>query len=652
MKNINIIVENKRATVVGSPVIVCGNSDYTVTFQLDNEWSLTGPKTARFVYVKQGEVMHEDRVFEGNTVAVPVLSDVAFVNVGVFAGDLCTTTPARVNCHPSILCGSGAVQEPTPDVYSQIMALFNEMAEKGAFGATEEQAQQIEQNRRDTAQLAASKADRADMDELEAQVGQHTQSITQLSTEKANQVDMAVLAARMDAFTRLEEGSTTGDAELADIRVGANGKTYATAGDAVRGQVGDLMNDLDILSKEMNGVKSFIAEELINSNMAYTEEEFTPIVGNECVVCGYNELSFYVSNPQASGFFVGMLLERDYMNFNSNALYLLAFARPEWEPNGVGLVFSTDTALLYQVSFNSDTLREHEIQLNKGDKNQFRVYQKNGLLLVNVGGVVNEVDVTQIPIVPTATSLGYWSNEDINFGVVFTNEETEDTPKVIGYEQGNTMLQNTVYYALGDSLTAGSYSNPDGTAVAVSDAKWGYPQLIADAIGCEVHNLGIPGGSSSEIYVSELPKVGADATLITLMTGTNDYSIGSELGTFEDTEWGTHMGRVYQIVSELIQKCPTARVVLLTPPPSAGDLTRDDIATNYRRGTPSSAGWTYDDLVEEYEKFCKKYGIEFVNVMWNSPINTFNLWNMLPDATHPTKEAYKPLAQYIYSQLF
>lgn len=152
MKNINITVENKRATVVGSPVIICGNSDYTVTFDFDDEWNLTGVRTARFVYVKDGTAQHEDKVFEGNTVAVPVLSDVTFVNVGVFAGDLCTTTPARVNCRASILCGSGAVHEPTPDVYAQIMALFNEMAEKGAFGATEAQAQQIEQNRQDIEQ--------------------------------------------------------------------------------------------------------------------------------------------------------------------------------------------------------------------------------------------------------------------------------------------------------------------------------------------------------------------------------------------------------------------------------------------------------------------------------------------------------------------
>lgn len=64
----------------------------------------------------------------------------------------------------------------------------------------------------------------------------------------STETEQASLSARMDAFTRLNEGSTTGDAELADARVSFNGVEYQNVGSAVRNQITDVRKDLSVFS--------------------------------------------------------------------------------------------------------------------------------------------------------------------------------------------------------------------------------------------------------------------------------------------------------------------------------------------------------------------------------------------------------------------
>lgn len=119
--NFLIQIADKTAAVQGSLQIICGNSDYTLTFVFDAEWDAYDAKTARFVYLQNGAAVHQDILFEGDTVTVPVLHGVYEVLVGVYAGDIHTTTPARISCVPSITCGDTPHDLPAPDVYDQLL---------------------------------------------------------------------------------------------------------------------------------------------------------------------------------------------------------------------------------------------------------------------------------------------------------------------------------------------------------------------------------------------------------------------------------------------------------------------------------------------------------------------------------------------------
>ena len=118
MKILHITVNDKIATYSQREgYIVCGNSDYMIEFTFDAEWEEHQFKTARFI-TPAGV---QDVLFEGNAVEVPVLRDTFLVTVGVYAGDLQTTTPANIPCRKSILCQDGLPPDPEPNLYTQIM---------------------------------------------------------------------------------------------------------------------------------------------------------------------------------------------------------------------------------------------------------------------------------------------------------------------------------------------------------------------------------------------------------------------------------------------------------------------------------------------------------------------------------------------------
>lgn len=116
---IEVNVSNKIARLVNREFVgVCGNSDYVIHFNFDSEWDAYDTKTARFKWGGS----YTDVVFSGNECVMPVMYNTNRVEIGVYAGNLHTTTSALLKMKKSILCGAGAPADPTPDVYDQLMA--------------------------------------------------------------------------------------------------------------------------------------------------------------------------------------------------------------------------------------------------------------------------------------------------------------------------------------------------------------------------------------------------------------------------------------------------------------------------------------------------------------------------------------------------
>lgn len=95
--------------------------------------------------------------------------------------------------------------------------------------------------------------------------------IRNLSNEiESREQQYQVLSARMNAFEQLEEGSTTGDAELMDARVDFQGVTHDSAGESIRHQA-------KMLYDSVNGIPLFMMNETIQSFFEPIKQLIPPV---------------------------------------------------------------------------------------------------------------------------------------------------------------------------------------------------------------------------------------------------------------------------------------------------------------------------------------------------------------------------------------
>ena len=127
MPTIDIIIRNKTASAVNPPCIVCGNSDYNVKFNFDEEWQAHNNKIGVFAYNRCGEWQSEKVLFEGDTCPVPALHGVRSVWIGVTAGDVRTSTPADVPCRMGATDFSDTTEKPSADIWGQILDKLDEL---------------------------------------------------------------------------------------------------------------------------------------------------------------------------------------------------------------------------------------------------------------------------------------------------------------------------------------------------------------------------------------------------------------------------------------------------------------------------------------------------------------------------------------------
>ena len=229
-------------------------------------------------------------------------------------------------------------------------------------------------------------------------------SVTEKS-EKLEQ-DLQVERKRIDNLIKLPTGSTTGDAELADIRVGADGKVYNTAGDAVRTQlqenkeqtdeaVASLKADLVYLSSKSasNETKAYDATKLFTlKGFLNKKGEFVSNDGSLCTdyIKAKKGETYYLFVAQDDNNTVPVAIYNTDKSFvkgveNKGSSYQLQYFEYTVEDDCLIRISSmnTDSSLIYKKEFKNNSEMFDEINTKIGqletyyeDKTQYVLEHK------------------------------------------------------------------------------------------------------------------------------------------------------------------------------------------------------------------------------------------------------------------------------------
>lgn len=369
---------------------------------------------------------------------------------------------------------------------------------------------------------------------------------------------ITVLENRMNTFASLPEGSTSGNAELIDIRVPANGFNnnvpYSTAGNAVRGQVDSLNRDLDFLTDEKinlfnksQAVPGYISNSIgaVSSNDKYVTSDRIFVKANEPIVI----------SPKL----------RKFLAYDEHGNPIKS-------------------------SYVSDETTEHYVFTPTVDGS------------IRVTFFVSDKDVAMVQNGTTASEVYEpYGKKLLSNNVCFNDDHIKVIKDEVEYKNNlSNVLYGKKWVACGDSFTHGDFNNSLTSDYIFTDGKYKghykvYPFFIGNRNNMEIVNEAINGSTMTYIGGSRhefsmvngrYTQIPSDADYITLYFGINDNNIQAPIGSIDDTENTTFYGAWNIVMEYLITNHPLAKIGIIITNGSTIEYVNAEIAIAEKWGIP------------------------------------------------------------------
>ena len=409
------------------------------------------------------------------------------------------------------------------------------------------------------------------------------QKVAKATTKSAN--DIAIERARID---NLVSGATVDDAELIDVRVGSDGKTYSSAGDSVRGQVKNVYDEISRVGK-LSGIE---------------QTEYASNTGK------YISASGVISDGSKWAY------TNPIEVFDGETVRFVAQGNEETVAM-ISLCNSDLTGITPVVRSSSNALQEYV----------YHVMNDGYITLSYYTGNVNRLYRTTDR-----------SNNSLYERVVGVENRAIVTAEKVNAFKNKSLWLDKRFVAFGTSITWAS-----------ADYAHDYLKIIKETCGFgSFVNLGKSGagfangtanGSGINSVVRNNEKNIASADLIILEGCTNDFKLNVRLGDINDIgaefDSSNFTGALQDSIEFIYSANPKARILCICDPHRSND--------GYTSFSTNTAGLKLTDYIARMIEVCEMYSISVLNWFAESGINLLNLSYYLKDGLHPNDNGYKLL---------
>ena len=517
-----------------------------------------------------------------------------------------------------------------------------------------------------------------DIDKIDTSINNINNDINEINsqldtieTKKATKEEVEVERKRIDNFTKLQEGSTTGDAELIDGRTDSNGITHFNIGSHIRKLEKSLYNE-----NKLYFDLTFVIGKVTNNSTGVTGNSTNSFATNENLI----------STPLTTVVFNCNVLYR-ILGYDSNENYIGAITDWITGTNAINIDqpyikinIRDDGRDLVLDDISSFNAYIQNAQYNIRDLNELRLgdfatismrYGTFNIDTVNKEIVFDELPYvfyrnkfTQLTTLNVDISNGNWLFYDSKNNLL-TCTTTVNVP--IYYIPIGTLWTNSWYY-----LSSQVPYKVDGIDVVVS-AKYKNSIInclgdsITEGVGCTkpyhqwlkqlcgfktVNNYGVGSSTISRRnnddvswdtktpFVDRWSNMDINAKVNLVWGGVNDFILGRTLGNINSTEDNTFYGALKIICEGMIEKYTTSQIVFVTPmqfnwklrPPVGGNID----------GTNKN-GNTLLDFVNAIKDVCGLYGIPVLDMYNNCffGLSDKTVEIFMPDKLHPNDKGHK-----------